>query len=75
MRPIYDHEADEFRIENDDGDIIYGPVTQFSWPLSQDADAMDAVLSESNIGQPQRNMWKLVFGAIELESTGDNSEQ
>jgi len=73
MKPIYNHDTGEFRIEHD-GRVIYGPVAQYSWPVNKDEDAIDAILNEGNVGQPQREMWKMVFGVIDLEHEGEIDE-
>jgi len=73
MKPIYNDETGEFRIESD-GEIIYGPTESYSWPIMQDDEAMDAVLEEGNIGQPQRDMWKLLFGTVKIERESSVSE-
>ena len=72
MKPIVNEETGELRIEHD-GDVIYGPTADYQWPINKDPDAMDVILSEGNIDQPQREMWMLVFGAVERNYENEQS--
>jgi len=71
--PIVDEETGGFRIENGDGDVIYGPTRNYSLPVINDKEAMEALLSDMDMGQPQRDGWMLAFGLVDIEREKDSS--
>ena len=66
MRAIINGDG-EFRIEDNEGDVVYGPVGSYSWPISKDAEALEAVLLSSGKDQSEIEMWKVLFGAVDIE--------
>ena len=67
MKPVItNYESDEkqskLRIENKDGEVIYGPTASFTLPLFKDENVLEVVFDEANMGQPQRDMWRMLFG-------------
>ena len=52
------------RLQDSSGDVIYEWESGFTWP---DEDAIDAIIDDAGIGEPQKSVLKTLFNGPKIE--------
>lgn len=55
---------DGLEIRDDNGDVIWGPSEQYSWPPNREM--MAAVFDDASISQPNRDVFRLLVGNADI---------